>query len=105
MRTQGAEALLISANPQFQRDGKRLASLALEAQLPLVCEWAEMARDGCLIGYGPNRTALRKRWASQIARVLHGVAPRDIPIELPTTFELGLNLKTAKSLNLNTHPV
>jgi len=100
MQAQGAEALVIGANPQLQRDGKQLAGLALEAKLPTVCEWADMARDGCLIGYGPNRTELRKRMADQIAKIFRGATPRDIPIEQPTVFEFALNLKIAKSLDL-----
>jgi putative ABC transport system substrate-binding protein len=100
MRAQGAQALIIGANPQFQRDGRQLAGLALEAQLATVCEWAEMAHEGCLIGYGPSRTALRKRMADQIAQIFRGVAPADIPIEQPTAFEFGLNLRIAKSLDL-----
>ena len=62
MRAAGAEALVISATSEFFRDGKQLAALALEARLPAVCEWAEMALTGCLIGYGPNRAALRGAW-------------------------------------------
>ena len=100
MRAQGAQALIISAFPQFLRDGRQLADLALEARLPTVCEWAEMAHAGCLIGYGPNRTALRKRMADQIAQIFRGVAPGDIPIERPTAFEFALNLRIAKSLDL-----
>jgi putative ABC transport system substrate-binding protein len=100
MRAQGAQALVIAAAPQFQRDGRQLAGLALEARLPTVCEWAEMAHAGCLIGYGPNRTALRKRMADQIAQIFRGVAPGDIPIEWPAAFEFALNLRIAKSLDL-----
>jgi ABC-type uncharacterized transport system substrate-binding protein len=100
MRAQGAQALVIGAAPQFQRDGKQLAGLALEAGLPTVCEWAEMAHAGCLIGYGPSRIALRKRMADQIAQIFRGVAPGDIPIERPTVFEFTLNLRIAKSLDL-----
>jgi putative tryptophan/tyrosine transport system substrate-binding protein len=100
MRAQGAQALIIGATPQFQRDGRQLAGLALEARLPTVCEWADMAHEGCLIGYGPNRVALRKRMADQIAQIFRGVAPRDIPIERPTAFEFSLNLRIAKSLDL-----
>jgi putative tryptophan/tyrosine transport system substrate-binding protein len=66
-----------------------------------VCEWADMARVGCLIGYGPSRTALRKRVADQIAQIFRGVAPGDIPIERPTVFEFALNLRIAKSLDLS----
>jgi putative ABC transport system substrate-binding protein len=100
MRAQGAQALIIGANPQFQRDGGQLAGLALEARLPTVCEWADMAHEGCLIGYGPSRIALRKRIADQIAQIFRGVAPGDIPIERPTAFEFSLNLRIAKSLGL-----
>jgi putative ABC transport system substrate-binding protein len=100
MRAQGAQALVIAAAPQFQRDGRQLAGLALEARLPPVCEWAEMAHAGCLIGYGPNRAALRKRMADQIAQIFRGVAPGDIPIERPTAFEFALNLRIAKPLDL-----
>src|SRR5262245_52253364 len=100
MRAQGAQALVIGAAPQFQRDGTQLADLALKARLPTVCEWAEMARDGCLMGYGPNRVALRKRVAEQIAQIFRGAAPGDIPIERPIAFEFSLNLKVAKSLDV-----
>jgi putative ABC transport system substrate-binding protein len=60
-----------------------------------------MARDGCMIGYGPSRVALRKRMADQITRIFRGVAPGDIPIEQPTVLELALNLGVAKSLEVN----
>ena len=104
MRTQGAQALIIGANPQFQQDGRQLADLALEARLPTVCEWAEMAHAGCLIGYGPSRTVLRRRMADQIAQIFRGVAPGDVPIERPTVFEFSLNLRIAKSLDLIVPP-
>jgi ABC-type uncharacterized transport system substrate-binding protein len=92
---------VIGAAPQFLRDGRQLATLALEARLPTVCEWAEMAHAGCLIGYGPSRTALRKRMADQIANIFRGVAPGEIPIERPTVFEFAVNQKIAKSLDVS----
>jgi putative tryptophan/tyrosine transport system substrate-binding protein len=101
MRAEGAQALLISATSEFNRDGKQLAALALEARLPTVCEWADMARAGCLIGFGPDRTALRQRMAAQIALIFRGAAPGDVAIELPTVFELALNQKVARSLDLS----
>lgn len=104
MRAAGAQALVISATSEFYRDAKQLAALALEARLPTVCEWADMARSGCLIGYGPNRTALRKRTAAQIALIFGGAAPGDIPIERPTVFEFAVNQKIAKSLDLSIPP-
>lgn len=101
MQAQGAQALVIGATPQFQRDGKQLAALALEARLPTVCEWAEMAQGGCLIGYGPSRTALRKRMADQIAKIFRGAAPGELPIEQPTVFEFAVNQKIAKLLDVS----
>jgi putative ABC transport system substrate-binding protein len=101
MRAQGAQALVIGATPQFQRDGRQLAGLALEAKLPTVCEWAEMAHAGCLIGYGPSRILLRKRMAEQIAKIFRGAAPGDLPIERPTVFEFAVNQKIAKSLDVS----
>jgi putative ABC transport system substrate-binding protein len=101
MRAAGAQALVISATSEFYRHGKQLAALALEARLPTVCEWADMAQAGCLIGYGPNRTALRKRMADQIAQIFRGAAPGDIAIETPTALEFAVNQKIAKSLNLS----
>jgi putative ABC transport system substrate-binding protein len=59
-----------------------------------------MARDGCLIGYGPNWVALWRRPAEYVARILRGEKPGDLPIEQPTLFEFAVNLKTAKALDL-----
>lgn len=100
MRTAGVEALVIGAAPELYRDGKQLAGLALEAKLPTVCEWAEMARSGCMLGYGPNRPELRKRLAAQIALILRGTAPGDVAIELPVAFEFALNQNVAKALGV-----
>lgn len=101
MRAAGAEALLISATSAFARDGKQLAALALEARLPTICEWADMAQTGCLFGYGPNRVALRKRMAEQIARIFRGAAPGEIAIEQPTVFEFAINQRIAKALDVS----
>src|SRR5262245_10235634 len=100
MLAAGAPVLVISATSEFYRDGEQLAALALEARLPTVCEWAEMAHTGCLLGYGPNRTALRLRIANQIAQIFRGAAPGEIAIERPTVFEFAINLKIAKALGV-----
>jgi putative ABC transport system substrate-binding protein len=91
--------VIISA-PDFFRDAALLSRLALEARLPTVCEWASMAHDGCLIGYGPNFAELWRLPADYIARILRGEKPGELPIEQPTLFEFAVNLKTAKTLDL-----
>ena len=101
MQAAGAQALVIAATPEFYRDTKQLAALALETKLPTVCEWAEMAHDGCLIGYGPSRTALRKRNADQIAQIFRGDPPGNIAIERPVEFNFAVNQKIAKALNVS----
>ena len=100
MRTARSEALVIISAPDFFRDAALLSRLALEAGLPTVCEWASMARDGCLIGYGPNFAAISRRAADYVARILRGAMPGELPIEQPTVFEFAINLKTAKALGL-----
>jgi putative tryptophan/tyrosine transport system substrate-binding protein len=104
MRAAGAQALLITANPTFNRDAGRLVQLALEAHLPMMCEWAENARSGCLLGYGPSRSDLRRRVAHYVARIFQGATPADLPVETPTRFELAINVKTAKALGLEVPP-
>ena len=52
-------ALQIAGGSIFANDAPRLAELALQAGLPTICEWRDMARSGCLIGYGVDRAALR----------------------------------------------
>jgi putative tryptophan/tyrosine transport system substrate-binding protein len=100
MRTARSDALVIISAPDFFRDAVLLSRLALEASLPTVCEWASMARDGCLIGYGPNYAALWRRPAEYVVRILRGEKPGELPIEQPTLFEFAVNLKTAKALGL-----
>ena len=63
-------------------------------------EWADMARSGCLLGYGPNFDELERRVAGYVARILNGAAPGELPIEEPTRFGFAINLKTAKTLDL-----
>jgi putative ABC transport system substrate-binding protein len=100
MHTAGTQALEMTATPYFYRDAALLARLALEAGLPTICELAETAHFGCLLGYGPDRPELRRRMAHQVARIFQGAAPGDLPIEQPTHYELAINLKTAKALGL-----
>lgn len=100
MRAAGAQALVIVAHATFNRDTAVLARLALETGLPTACEWAEMARTGCLLGYGPSRPELRRRLAHFVMRIFQGAVPGNLPIEQPTHYDFIINLMTAKALNL-----
>jgi len=100
MRAARVEALLIASAPDFHRDAAILSREAVAAHLPTVCEWASMARDGCLIGHGPDLVALHRRVADYVARILRGTPPGELAIEQPALFEFVVNLKTAKQLGL-----
>jgi ABC-type uncharacterized transport system substrate-binding protein len=101
MASSGTQALAVGSHPLFSRDAQELAALALEARLPTICEWREMAKAGCLLGYGPSLTEMRRRTAEYVARLFRGAAPDELPIEGPTKFEFGVNLRTAKALDVN----
>ena len=104
MRSAGAEALEIISAPELYTDAAMLAELAAETRLPTICEWADMAQSGCLLGYGPDLPELERRVASYVARIFRGAAPGDLPIERPTHFQFAVNLKTAKALGLTLPP-
>ena len=104
MRAAEAQGLVITANPTFYRDAQLLLQQAFEVGLPTICEWGEMARSGCMIGYGPSRSELRRRLAHYIAHIFQGAAPGDLPIEQPTHYEFIVNLKTAKALGVTLPP-
>jgi putative tryptophan/tyrosine transport system substrate-binding protein len=95
-----AEALILSATAQFYRDRAQLLALAREARLPVVCEWPDMARLGCSIGYGPSQQELRRRVADFVGKIFQGAAPSALPIEAPNRFELAINLKATRSLGI-----
>lgn len=100
MRGAGMDALAIVADPEFYRDTAELARRAREANLPTVCQWAEMAAAGCVLSYGPSVIGLRRRIAEYIARLFNGAKPGDLPIEQPAKLELVVNLNAARALGL-----
>ena len=100
MREAGADALEITSSPEFASNASALAALAIETRLPTICEWAQMARSGCLLGYGPDFDELERGVAGYVARIFRGAAPGELPVEGPTHFQFAVNLKTAKALGL-----
>jgi putative ABC transport system substrate-binding protein len=98
------EALAIDQSPLFFGDRVRLLALAHEARLPTACYGAEWVRDGCLLSYGLNLSALRLRLADYVARIFSGTSPAEMAIERPTQFQLVVNLRAARALGLTIPP-
>jgi putative ABC transport system substrate-binding protein len=78
----------------------RVAALALARRLPTFAILRELPEAGGLMSYGPNVVQFHRRGAAYVDKILKGAKPADLPIEQPTKFELAVNLKTARALNL-----
>jgi putative tryptophan/tyrosine transport system substrate-binding protein len=101
---QHAQGVVILSSPLVLRSGARLADLAATRRLPTISMFRQNAVAGCLMSYGPSLTDRYRRIGSFAARILKGAKPGDLPIERPMTFELVINLKTAKALGLTIPP-
>jgi putative ABC transport system substrate-binding protein len=101
---QHAQGVVMLSSPSVLRSGARLADLAATRRLPTISMFRQNAVAGCLMSYGPSLTDRYRRIGSFAARILKGARPADLPIERPMTFELVINLKTAKALGLTIPP-
>jgi putative ABC transport system substrate-binding protein len=77
-----------------------IMNLVAAVRLPTIYEMAETAEEGGFASYGPRLSDLFETMAQQIAQLLRGIKVADIPVELPTKFELVINLKTAKAIGV-----
>jgi putative ABC transport system substrate-binding protein len=94
------DALLFTTSSFFFRDRDRLAELALRHRLPSMFTQREIAEAGGLISYGTSIPGMFRLAADYVDKILKGAKPADLPVQQPTTFELVVNLKTAKALGL-----
>jgi len=95
-----AGALFIIPAPVITTNLKRIAGLAAKSRLSSIYQFSEFANAGGLVTYGADRADLYRRAATYVDKILKGAKPGDLPVEQPTRFELGINLKTAKALGI-----
>ena len=81
-----------------------IISAAVRNNVPAVYYLSDFARYGGLLSYGPDLVDIFRRSAPYVDRILHGAKPAELPIQMPTKFEMVANLKTAKALGLAVPP-
>jgi|SRR5215470_7843827 len=94
------EAIVVSASPLFFSERHRILDFVAKRRLPATYGDAVFVEDGGLMFYGAPVAERKRHAAALVAKILRGANPADIPVELPTTFKLIINLKTARALGL-----
>lgn len=104
IRKDGCDALVVFPDSTMYRVSKHIADFAIDAKLPSVSGWTPFAANGLLMTYGPNIRDLYRSLARYVDRILRGAKAADLPVALPSTFELVINSRTAKALGLTIPP-
>ena len=100
MASERAEALLVLTDVMFIDQRRRIVELVNKSRLPAVYGEREFVAVGGLMFYGASLVGMYQRAATFADRILKGAKPADLPVEQPTTLELALNLRTAKSIGI-----
>jgi putative ABC transport system substrate-binding protein len=99
-----AEAMIVVSSRLMNLRQAQLLDFAAKSRIPLATGWGAWAQRGALFSYGPNIDDIVRQSVSHVDKILRGTKPADLPFEQPTRFELVLNLRTARTLNLTVPP-
>jgi putative ABC transport system substrate-binding protein len=100
----GVQAINVLATALLNAHRRLIFERTAVLRLPAIYQFPESAEDGGLFGYGSRITEIYRQIARQVVMILRGAKVSDVPVEQPTTFELVINLKTAKALGLEVSP-
>ena len=100
----GSAALLVGGGPFFNGRRNQIIGLAALHAIPTAYAFSGFVASGGLMSYGASQTDAYRRAGVYVARILNGEKPGDIPVELPTKYDLVINLKTAKALDITVPP-
>jgi putative ABC transport system substrate-binding protein len=96
----GARALVVLSAPLTRLHQARIDELALRHRLPSMTVFALLPGSTGFMSYGPDLDAMFRRSGTSVHRILKGARVGDLPVERPSKFELGVNLRTAKALGI-----
>jgi ABC-type uncharacterized transport system substrate-binding protein len=100
MTKERAEAFIVMPSPMLFGEHKRIVKLAADNRLPAMYQAREFVDAGGLMSYGVNLPDMFRRTATYVDKIVKGAKPGELPVEQPTTFEIVINLKTARELGL-----
>jgi putative tryptophan/tyrosine transport system substrate-binding protein len=95
-----AGALIVLPDPMLYGQHPRIVTFTAAAHLPALFPEKEVAEAGGLVAYGPSIPASFRRAAAYVDKILRGAKPAELPVEQPTTFELVVNLQTARAIGV-----
>jgi putative ABC transport system substrate-binding protein len=100
LRASGAEAINVLSSPILFGARGELGRLSLTYKLPAICEWREMAEAGCVASYGYRQSEGWAMLAALTEKMLRGAQPGETPAQQPTKFELVINRKVARAIDI-----
>jgi putative tryptophan/tyrosine transport system substrate-binding protein len=104
LASQRVGVMIVLQTSMLLSERRKIAALVAMAQIPTVYGYREHVDAGGLISYGVDLRACFRRGAYFVDKILHGIAPGNLPVEFPTKLELVINLKAAKALDLTVSP-
>jgi putative tryptophan/tyrosine transport system substrate-binding protein len=104
MKNAGAVSVVVQPSPLTNRYRVRLIESGMARGLGMIMAWPVAAREGALIGYGPDYADMYRRVGAYILRIIKGEKPANLPVQEPTKFPLLINTKSAKAIGVSFPP-
>jgi putative ABC transport system substrate-binding protein len=96
----GRPGIIVNNDALLLTQAEQIARLAIARRIPTLAFVGLMAKQGVLLSYGPDPLAIFRRSATYVDKILKGARPADLPVELPTSYQLFVNLKTAEAIGI-----